>query len=129
MPWVGEFAPDVQQRISTLSEAGDWYDWLFLDEVEIDTKSFTKGLVKANEGLAVLDGVIAAFETCEWDPDVLDQAVRAVGDDLGVRSAVPVRVAVTGRMGGIRLYRPLVRLGRDVALKRLRAARERLAAA
>lgn len=129
VPWVGEFAPDVQQRISTLSEAGDWYDWLFVDDVEIDDKSFSKGLAKAKEGLAVLDGVIAAFESCEWDPDVLDQAVRAVGDDLGVRSAVPVRVAVTGRMGGIPLYRPLVRLGRDVALRRLRAARERLAGA
>ncbi|MEM7096220.1 MAG: glutamate--tRNA ligase family protein [Actinomycetota bacterium] len=129
VPFVGEFAGEVQQRINTLSEAGDWYDWLFLDEVEIDEKSFTKGLVKAKSGLEVLDGVISAFEDCEWDADVLNQTVRAVGDDLGVRSAVPVRVAVTGRMGGIPLYEPLVRLGRDTALQRLRAARERLAAA
>ncbi len=129
VPWVGEFAGEVQQRINTLSEAGDWYDWLFLDDVQIDEKSFKKGLVKAKSGLEVLDGVIAAFEDCEWEADVLNQTVRAVGDELGVRSAVPVRVAVTGRMGGIPLYEPLEKLGRDVALARLRAAREQLAAA
>lgn len=127
VPVVGQFSADVAQRINTFSEAGDWYDWLFLDDVEIDEKSFKKGLVKAKKGLEVLDGVIAAFEDCEWEADVLDQTVRAVGDDLEVRSAVPVRVAVTGRMGGIPLYEPLAGLGRDVALRRLRAARERLA--
>ena len=126
---VTAFAPDVQQRISTLSEAGDWYDWLLLDRVTIDDKSFNKGLVKAKQADEVLAGVIAAFADCEWQADVLNDTVRAVGDELGVRSAVPVRVAVTGKLGGIPLYGPLERLGRDAAIARLAAARERLAGA
>jgi len=126
---VHEFAPEVQQRIATLSEAGDWYDWLFVDEVEYDEKSFKKGLVKAKSGKEVLDGVIARFGDCDWQAETLGGVVREVGDELGVRSAVPVRVAVTGRSGGIPLYEPLERLGRDKAIARLKAARERLESA
>jgi glutamyl/glutaminyl-tRNA synthetase len=103
-----------------------WYDWLFLDIVEIEEKAMNKGLRKAKQADEVLDGVIAAFADCAWDEDTLNQTVRAVGDTLGVKSAVPVRVAVTGKMGGIPLYGPLVRLGREKTLERLQNAREHL---
>lgn len=123
---VREFAPEVQKRVSTLSEVPDWYDWLFLDMVQMDEKALVKGLQKADKADQVLDGVIDAFADCPWEEDVLSQTVRQVGDALGVKSAVPVRVAVTGKMGGIPLYGPLVRLGRDTTIDRLRAAREQL---
>ena len=123
---VREFAGDVQQRVSTLSEVSDWYDWLFLDGVEIEEKAMKKGLQKAKQADEVLDGVIAAFIDCPWEEDVLNQTVRFVGDTLGVKSAVPVRVAVTGKMGGIPLYGPLVRLGREKTIDRLRTARGNL---
>ena len=123
---VTEFAGDVQQRVSTIGEVADWYDWLFLAEIEIEEKAMTKGLRKAKGGQDVLDGVIEAFADCPWDEETLNQTVRGVGDNLGVKSAVPVRVAVTGKMGGIPLYGPLVRLGRDTTIHRLRAARDQL---
>jgi len=120
---VREFAADVQQRVSTLSDVPNWYDWLLLDSVEIEEKALAKGLRKAKQADEVLDGVIDAFADCAWEEDTLNQTVRAVGDALGVKSAVPVRVAVTGKMGGIPLYGPLVRLGREKTIDRLRAAR------
>ena len=120
---VQEFAADVQQRVATLSEVPEWYDWLFLDTIEIEEKALNKGLHKAKQADGVLDGVINAFADCPWEEETLNQTVRAVGDALGVKSAVPVRVAVTGKMGGIPLYGPLVRLGRDKTIDRLRAAR------
>ena len=123
---IGEFAADVQQRVSKLSDVPDWYDWLILDSVTIEEKAMQKGLRKAKQADEVLDGVIAAFDDCPWEEDTLNQTVRAVGDALGVKSAVPVRVAVTGKMGGIPLYGPLVRLGRTKTIDRLRAAREHL---
>lgn len=121
---VTEFAGDVQQRASTLSDVPNWYDWLFLDDIVIEEKAFAKGLIKPDRADEVLDGVIDAFADCAWEDEVLNQTVRGVGDALGVKSAVPVRVAVTGKMGGIPLYGPLVRLGRDTTIERLRAARE-----
>lgn len=123
---VTEFAGDVQQRVATLSEVPQWYDWLFLDTIEIEEKAMNKGLRKAKRADEVLDGVVAAFADCVWEEDVLNETVRAVGDTLGVKSAVPVRVAVTGKMGGIPLYGPLVRLGREKTIERLRNARGQL---
>ncbi len=123
---VTEFAAEVQKRVSTMSEVPDWYDWLFLDTIEIEEKAMAKGLQNAKQADEVLGGVIAAFADCPWDEDVLSQTVRDVGDALGVKSAVPVRVAVTGKMGGIPLYGPLVRLGREATINRLRSAREHL---
>ena len=123
---VAEFAGDVQQRVATLSEVPQWYDWLFLDTIEIEEKAMNKGLRKAKQADEVLDGVVAAFADCVWEEDVLNETVRAVGDTLGVKSAVPVRVAVTGKMGGIPLYGPLVRLGREKTIERLRNARGQL---
>ncbi len=124
---VAMFGSEVQQRVSKLADVGDWYEWIFVDEVTFDEKSFAKGLVKANKGDEVLAGVIEAFETCEWRADVLNEAVRSVGDHLEVRSQVPVRVAVTGKQGGIPLFEPVEWLGRERTLARLRQARERLA--
>jgi len=107
---VEEFAPDVQQRVAKLQDVNDWYDWLFLDTIEIEEKAFKKGLEKAKQADEVLLGVIEAFADCPWEEDVLNQTVRSVGDTLGVKSAVPIRVAVSGRLGGIPLYGPLERL-------------------
>lgn len=126
---VSENATEVAKRIECLSESVDFLDWLFLDEIEMEEEAFKKGLVKANSALEVLDGVIEAFQTCDWQPDVLNKTVRAVGDDLGVRSAVPVRVAVTGKLGGVPLYGALARLSRETAIERLRKARTALAQA
>jgi len=123
---VAEFASDVQQRVSQLSDTPNWYDWLFLDDIVIEEKAFAKGLVKPERADDVLDGVIEAFASCAWEHEVLNQTVRGVGDALGVKSAVPIRVAVTGKMGGIPLYGPLERLGRQTTIERLRAARERI---
>ena len=123
---IRAFAPEVQQRISTLGEAGDWYDWMLVETIEYDEKSVKKGLQKAKGAKEVLDGVIEAFKECAWEADVLNATVRGVGDELGVRSAVPVRVAVTGKMGGIPLYEPLERLGRETTLERLRNVRDNL---
>ncbi len=98
----------------------------FEDTIEIEEKAMNKGLRKAKQADEVLDGVVAAFADCVWEEDVLNETVRAVGDTLGVKSAVPVRVAVTGKMGGIPLYGPLVRLGREKTIERLRNARGQL---
>lgn len=124
---LNETAEEVSKRVDHLSDSVQYLDWLLLDDIEIEEKAFTKGLKKAKSALEVLDGVIEAFADCDWQADVLNKTVRAVGDDLGVKSAVPVRVAVTGKLGGIPLYGPLVHLGRERTIKRLKLARTQLA--
>ncbi len=134
-PWPAEnysadvfdlLAPEVQKRVVTHADSANFVDWVFADDISYDEKSWNKGIVKAKQVDEVLDGVIAAFGECEWEADTLDATVRQVGSDLGVKSQVPVRVAVTGKNFGIPLWDGLVALGREKTLARLADARAKL---
>lgn len=121
---MAELAPMVQERVRTLAEVPGLVDWVFGEPAE-DPDAWAK-VMSGDQVPAVLDGVIEALSTAEWQPDVLDATVREVGDRLGAKSGVPVRVAVTGRRAGIPVYEAMVALGRDTVLGRLSAARARL---
>ena len=49
-----------------------------------------------------------------------------IGDELGVRSQLPVRLAVTGRRVGLPLFEPMAELDRAEVIDRLRGARAKL---
>ncbi len=134
-PWLGEWdrgvirqvAPHVQERLRRLSDIGPLVDWLFTEDApaETDEKELSK-IAKAmghEDVPAVLDAAIEALSDCDWDPETLEGLVRKVGDDLGAKSQVPVRIAVTGRRVGPPLFEPMALLDREVVLHRLRAAR------
>jgi len=131
---VTVLAPEIQQRISTLSEAPAWVSWLFVDRIDTyDEKSWNKAMVKGRVADRVLDEVLEALADDPFDdPDSLEAAVMAVGgrltDELGARvmSQAPVRVALTGHMSGIPLWQAMTLLGRDKCIARLEAARARL---
>jgi len=118
-------APDVQQRVATLSEIPKFVDWLFLDEVtyDVESKGWKKAMVKGKMIPEILDGIAEAFATVDWNADALNAAVSQVGDDLGARSQVPARVAITGTNAGIPLWDAAATLDRDVVLRRIAAAR------
>jgi glutamyl-tRNA synthetase len=123
-------APLVQERVKTLSEAPEYVDFLFLDEPEVDEKSWEKVMVKDRDvAVTILDGMIDAFATCAWDVATLDETLFGFGEAHDIKKGkaqAPIRVAVTGRSVGPPLLESLVELGRDKTLTRLRAARERL---
>jgi glutamyl-tRNA synthetase len=131
---VEALAPEVQQRISTLTEAAGWLTWLFARPTEFDEKSWTKALVKGRAADRVLDDVIDALADDSFDDaDRIEATVMGVGNalteelDARVMSQAPVRVALTGGGAGIPLWQAMTLLGRDECLARLRTARERLA--
>lgn len=134
-PWPAEnyspevfatLAPEVQQRVVTHADAPDFVDWVFMDEITYDEKSWAKGIVKPKLVPEILAEVIERFESCEWDAETLAGVVRSVGDELEARSQVPVRVAVTGRNFGIPLWDGLVAVGRERTIARVKAALDRL---
>ena len=135
VPWTPEqyrpevfayVAADVQQRVNVLNEIPKFIDWLFLDEVTYDEKAWKKVMVKGKKVPEILDGIIEAFADVEWNGAALNAAVAAVGDELGARSQVPARVAITGSNAGIPMWDATAELDREVVLRRLRAARARL---
>ena len=113
-------AADVQQRVDTFSEIPHFIGWLFTDEVTFDTetKGWNKGIRKGKLVREVLTGLAERFSDVEWTPEALNEAVGAVGDELGARSQVPARAAITGSTAGIPLWDAVATLDRDVVVAR-----------
>ena len=118
-------APFVQQRVKRLDEVAGLLDWVVADAPEPTPEDWRK--VMGADGVAdVLDGVIARLADAPWDAASLEKIVLGVGEELGRKSQLPVRLAVTGARAGLPLFEPMAELDRDVVLERLRSARARL---
>ena len=132
---VEALAPEVQQRISTLSEAATWLDWLFVDEIsEYNEKAWAKAMIKGRAADRVLAELADVLETDPFnDPARLEASVFEVGnrlsEELGARvmSQAPLRIALTGSGAGIPLWEAMTHLGKEKTLSRIAAARSRLA--
>ena len=117
----------AHERAVTLNEIVDSMTFLFVDDAEFAIAPESWEKVVATERVAeLLDATIAHISTCEWDHDAID--LRPAIDALGMkpRKAMPaLYAAVEGRHQGLPLFESIQLLGRDRALARLRAARER----
>ncbi len=120
-----KLAPFVQERVKRFDEVPDLIDWVVGEPPEPDDKDWRKVMTK--DGVSkVLDLVIERLATAEWEADALAQVVLGAGDELGVKSQLPVRLALTGRRSGMPLFEPMAEMDRATVLARLSRARERL---
>jgi glutamyl-tRNA synthetase len=127
-----EAARLVQTRIVVLGDAWELLKFLNDGEFTVDEKSATKEL--RHHAVPVLDSAIAALEQIgEWTTAEIENALKASlleKLELKPRKAFgPIRVAVTGASVSPPLFESLELLGRDRSLRRLRAGRDRAAAA
>jgi glutamyl-tRNA synthetase len=127
---VNAVAPLIRERIKLLVEAVGAADFFFIDELapydpaelipqKGDAALARSVLKKAQE---VLTGVI-------FDHDSLDTALREAAASLGLKAGPmfqPIRVAVCGRKNAPPLFETMMVLGRDVCIKRIREAEEKL---
>ena len=131
---VEALAPELQQRISTLSEAASWLDWIFVDEIDdYDSKAWQRAMVKGRAAPTVLVELGEVLSGVPFDdPEHLRSAVLGVGDRLSeqigarVMSQAPLRVALTGSGAGIPLWEAMTHLGKEKTLLRIAAAHKRL---
>ena len=123
-PWASGFeavAAEVQTRVEVLSDVPGLVDWLFAAPVEVTAPW-------PDASVAMLEGCIAAFETCEWNADGIKAAIESVGAANGLKlgkAQAPIRLAVMGKPQGLPITTIAV-LGRDETLRRLTTAREAL---
>jgi len=120
-----QLAPEIQQRLKRFDDVAPLVDWLVAEPPEPVAKDWRK-IMGAKGASDVLDKVIDAVDTVDWTPEALERMVLGVGEELGVRSQLPVRMAVTGRRTGLPLFEPMVELGRETVVQRLRDARSKL---
>ena len=127
-----EAAGLVQTRIVVLGDAWDLLKFLNEGEYTIDEKAAAKEL--GPDAAPVLDAALTALEDVgEWNAAQIEMALKvALLENLGLKPRKafgPIRVAATGASISPPLFESLELLGRDRSLRRLRAGRDRAAAA
>jgi glutamyl-tRNA synthetase len=127
-----EAARLVQTRIVVLGDAWDLLKFLNDNEFRLDEKAADKEL--RGDAAPVLDAAITALEDVgEWTTAKIEIALKvALLENLALKPRKafgPIRVAATGASISPPLFESLELLGRDRSLHRLRAGRDRAAAA
>jgi glutamyl-tRNA synthetase len=121
-------AAAVGQKISTLDEFTNLVGFAF-ESVEVDQRSWDK-VMKKDGVVDALSRVRAALaETEAFDETCIEQALRSVVDELGMKPGAvfqPVRVAITGKTVSAGVFESLALLGREEALARIDASLARL---
>jgi glutamyl-tRNA synthetase len=127
-----EAARLVQTRIVVLGDAWDLLKFLNDSEFVVDDKSAAKEL--RADAAPVIDAALSALEGVgEWTTAKIEIALKvALLENMALKPRKafgPIRVAATGASVSPPLFESLELLGRDRSLSRLRAGRDRAAAA
>ncbi len=119
-------ATDVQQRVTRLDEIPAMVDWIMGPGPAPAAEAWTKVMAKGKLVPEILAAVVERLRACEWTAEAVHDVVLGVGDELGAKSQVPVRLAVTGRQFGLPLFTSIVHLDRAEVVRRIEAALVRL---
>jgi glutamyl-tRNA synthetase len=130
LPTMRRIAPLVQERLKKLTDAMEWVDFFFVDQISYEPSLLVGKKMTAAESLAALR---KARETLAALPDfqegTLEKALRALADQLGLKDRQLfgiIRVAATGKSVAPPLFGTLSILGRERVLERLDYAEQAL---
>jgi glutamyl-tRNA synthetase len=110
------------ERLKVLSEIVELTRFFFEDEPEYEEKGVKKWLDQPNVPVLLRNLSCRLQEITEWTHDNIEEAVRQVGEELGLSGGQvihPIRMAVTGRTVGPGLFESMAVLGEGRVLQRL----------
>ena len=119
-----------QERLKTLGEAAERVSFFFVDELTYDTKLLIqKGMdaARTHEALVQAREFLAGQE--QWEHAAMETPIRELGAQLGLKPGQmlgTLRAAVSGSPATPPLFPMMEVLGKDVCLKRIDQAIERL---
>ncbi|MBM4446606.1 MAG: glutamate--tRNA ligase [Chloroflexi bacterium] len=127
--YIRQIVPLVQERAKTLAEVPQLSDFFFADEVEYDI-GLLLGKIEKAEAIKSLQASVAEMDNLKnWDAASLEAVFRPLAEERELKTSVffgLLRVAVTGRTAAPPLFQTMEVLGRELCLKRLRAALDKL---
>jgi len=98
----------------------------FAADISYDPDSTAKAWKDPEESIALLAAASERLgQLAEWRPNVMEGALRALSDELGIAAGKvfqPLRVALTGMSVSPGIFEVLEAMGRDLALARLAQA-------
>ena len=122
--------PLIRERIKLLRDVLTAADFFFVDQLPpYDPAELIPQKGDAAMALKVLTRAREVLAETEFKHDPLDQAVRAVAQEMGLKAGQmfqPIRVAVCGRKNAPPLFETLQVLGRETTLARIDRAMEKL---
>jgi glutamyl-tRNA synthetase len=122
--------PLIRERIRLLRDVLTVADFFFASELApYDASELIPKKGDAALALRVLERAVQVLAQAEFSHDGLESALRAAAADLGIKAGQmfePIRVAVCGRKTAPPLFGTLEALGRDVCLRRIEPAIEKL---
>jgi glutamyl-tRNA synthetase len=123
-------APLIRERIKLLRDVLTAADFFFVDQLPpYDPAELIPQKGDDAMALKVLTRAREVLAQTEFKHDPLDQTLRAVAQELGVKAGQmfqPIRVAVCGRKNAPPLFETLQVLGRETTLARIDQAIEKL---
>jgi glutamyl-tRNA synthetase len=119
----------LQGRFRNFSQFIAYTDYFFLEEVNIEPKTFDSVLNK--EGVTdILNKLKEKLSTLKcWEEEGIENAVREIASSLQIKAGKiihPTRVALTGKKIGPGLFELMLVLGQDKTVKRLGKAVEKI---
>jgi glutamyl-tRNA synthetase len=126
--YVLEVAPLVQERLTTLGEAAEAFDFFFTDDLAYDAAVLPGKKLNRELALKSLKAAAAEFEQLQdagFGVEPLEETLRSLASELGIKTGDYfglLRVATTGRTAAPPLFETMAVLGRDRCLDRIKAA-------
>ena len=121
-----------QERLKTLTEAPDVFDFFFAEKVTPAPKLLVAKKRTPAESLGALrQGHERLAGLAAWDIESIEACLRGLAADLGWKAGqlfMPLRVAISGKTATPPLFETMAALGRERTLTRLEAAAGVLAA-
>ena len=116
-----QIVPHIQQRLTKLTDAAAFVDFLFLEHLDREMKKLPDTPEKTAEVLKASREAIANVSDFN-DPKAIEQSLKEVCEKLSVGAKhvfLPVRIAVTGKMVTPPLFESISVVGRELSLKRI----------
>ena len=121
-----QITPLIRERIKLLREVLTAADFFFVDQLPpYDPAELIPQKGDAAMALKALQKAQSVLPNVEFKHDPLDQALRAAGQELGIKAGQmfqPIRVAVCGRKNAPPLFETLEVLGKQITLQRIAEA-------
>jgi glutamyl-tRNA synthetase len=137
--YVEQIWPLIRERINTLREAADNFNFFFVDELVYETDLLLDKKLTTDTAVIALEAALQSLTdlAADWDnigrdaekladdAHLLEDVLRPLAAGLGLKAGELfklLRVAVTGRSAAPPLFQTMAVLGRVRCMKRIKAA-------
>ncbi len=127
-----KIVPAIQERLTVLSDAAEWVDFFFVDELpDYDLNLLVPKKMTLDDVPNILQNAQSILVGTDFTHDSLDAALRDEAKALELKAGQmfqPIRIAVCGKKVAPPLFDTLEVLGKETVLKRIDRTLERLEA-